>query len=34
MTARRFLGELPMGLRPATVEDVRNALVAMSVGLS
>jgi hypothetical protein len=26
MTARRILAELPMGLRDATVEDVRTAL--------
>ena len=34
MTARRFLAELPMGLRAAMVEDVGDALGAMSVGLS
>jgi integrase/recombinase XerD len=33
-TARRFLGGLPMGLREATVEDVRDALATMSAGLS
>jgi integrase/recombinase XerD len=32
-TARRFLAALPMGLRAATVEDVRDALTAMSSGL-
>jgi len=33
-TARRFLAELPMGIRAATVEDVRLALVRVSRGLS
>jgi hypothetical protein len=28
MTAQRFLAALPMGLRAATVEDVRDAIVA------
>jgi hypothetical protein len=35
MTARRFLAELPMGLRAATVEDVRrDALAKVTVGLA
>src|SRR5262245_1756319 len=33
-TAKRFLAGLPKGLRAATVEDVRDALVAMSADLS
>jgi hypothetical protein len=33
MTARRFLAELPAGLRTATVEDVRDALSAITAGL-
>lgn len=33
-TARRFLGELPMGLRAATVEDVRDALTKVTTGLA
>src|SRR5262245_63142516 len=32
MTAQRFLAALPMGLRAATVEDVRDAIVAATVG--
>lgn len=32
-TARRFLAALPTGLRAATVEDVRDALSAISSGL-
>ena len=34
MTARRVLAELPMGLRAATVEDVRDALANVTVGLA
>ncbi|HET6928403.1 MAG TPA: tyrosine-type recombinase/integrase [Hyphomicrobiaceae bacterium] len=34
MTARRFLVELRMGLRQATVEDVRDALAKISAGKS
>ena len=34
VTARRFLAGLPMGLRAATVEDVRDALEAMRRGVS
>jgi integrase/recombinase XerD len=34
ITARRFLAALPMGLRAALVEDVREALDAVSQGLS
>ena len=34
ITARRFLAELPMGLRAATVEDVRDALAKVTVGLA
>ena len=35
VTARRFLAQLPeSGLRAATVEDVRDSLTSMSVGLS
>src|SRR5689334_12782992 len=34
MTARRFLAGLPIGLRAATVKDVRDALIAMSADLS
>lgn len=34
MTARRFLAELSMGLRAATVEDVRDALANVSAGLA
>ena len=33
-TARRFLTELPMGLRAATVEDVRDALAKVTHGLA
>jgi integrase/recombinase XerD len=33
-TARRFLAELPMGLRAATVEDVRDALGTVTKGLA
>lgn len=33
-TTRRFLAELPMGLRSAAVEDVRDALTRISEGLS
>jgi hypothetical protein len=33
-TARRFLAELPMGLRPAAVEDVRDALAKFAHGVS
>lgn len=33
-TARRFLAELPMGLRAAAVEDVRDALARITAGLS
>ena len=33
-TARRFLGGLPMGLRSATVEDVREALTSITSGLA
>jgi integrase/recombinase XerD len=33
-TARRFLAEAPLGLRAATVEDVRDALTRISAGLS
>ena len=33
-TARRFLAELPMGLRAATVEDVRDALGEVTRGLA
>ena len=33
-TARRFLVELPMGLRRATVEDVRDALAGVTAGLA
>jgi integrase/recombinase XerD len=32
-TAQRFLAELPMGLRAATVEDVRDALAKITQGL-
>jgi integrase/recombinase XerD len=32
-TARRFLAELPMGLRVATVEDVRDAMTRVTAGL-
>lgn len=34
MTARGFLAGLPMGLRAATVEDVRDALATLTVGKS
>jgi site-specific recombinase XerD len=34
VTARRFLGELPMGLRAATVEDVRDALARITQGMA
>jgi site-specific recombinase XerD len=34
MTAQRFIAALPMGLRAATVEDVRDAIVAATVGAS
>ena len=34
MTAQRFLAALPMGLRIATVEDVRDAIVAAPIGAS
>ena len=34
MTAQRFLAALPTGLRRATVEDVRDALTAATVGAS
>src|SRR5262245_56855105 len=34
MTAERFLAELVMGLRAATVEDVRDALARMTDGLA
>src|SRR5262245_23665282 len=34
MTAQRFLAALPMGLRLATVEDVRDAIAAATVGTS
>ena len=34
MTAQRFLTALPMGLRAATVEDVRDAIAAATVGAS
>src|SRR5262245_23340420 len=34
MTAERFLAALPMGLRTATVEDVRDAIVAATLGAS
>jgi site-specific recombinase XerD len=34
VTARRFLAGLPMGLRAATVEDVRDALEAIRAGVS
>jgi integrase/recombinase XerD len=33
-TARRLLAELPMGLRSATVEDVRDALRSITAGLA
>jgi integrase/recombinase XerD len=33
-TARRFLAELPMGLRAATVEDVRDAMAKVARGLA
>src|SRR5262245_17428958 len=33
-TAQRFLAELPMGLRTATVEDVRDALAKITSGLA
>jgi hypothetical protein len=33
-TARRLLAELPMGLRSATVEDVRDALRKVTAGLA
>ena len=33
-TARRFLSRLPMGLRSATVEDVREALTSITSGLA
>ena len=33
-TARRFLHELPMGLRAATVEDVRDAMAKVTRGLA
>jgi integrase/recombinase XerD len=33
-TSRRFLAELPMGLRAATVEDVRDALAKVTQGLA
>src|SRR4249920_3158608 len=33
-TARCFLVELPMGMRRATVEDVRDALSRVTVGLA
>jgi site-specific recombinase XerD len=33
MTARRFLAELPMGLRAAAVEDVRDALAKITEGM-
>jgi integrase/recombinase XerD len=32
-TARRFLAALPQGMRAATVEDVRDALIAITAGL-
>src|SRR5262249_23846485 len=34
MTAQRFLAALPKGLRAATVEDVRDAIVAATLGAS
>lgn len=34
MTAQRFLAALPMGLRRATVEEVRDAITAATVGAS
>jgi site-specific recombinase XerD len=34
ITARRFLAELPMGMRKATIEDVRDTLAKISVGKS
>src|SRR5262245_59333154 len=34
MTAERFLAALPMGLRTATVEDVRDAIVVATLGAS
>ena len=34
VTARRFLAELPMGLRSAAVEDVREALGKVTHGVS
>jgi len=34
VTARRFLAALPMGLRAATVEDVRDALEALRAEVS
>src|SRR5215467_1278757 len=34
MTAQRFLAALPMGLRAATVEDVRDAIAVATVGTS
>jgi len=34
MTAHRFLAALPMGLRTATVEDVRDAIVVATLGAS
>jgi integrase/recombinase XerD len=33
VTAERFLAELPMGLRDATVEDVRDAMAKVTAGL-
>lgn len=33
-TARRFLADLPMGLRAATVEDVRDTLASVSKGVA
>ena len=33
-TLRRFLAELPMGLRAGTVEDVRDAVAKITKGLS
>jgi hypothetical protein len=34
MTSQRFLAALPMGLRAATVEDVRDALAGATRGAS
>jgi hypothetical protein len=34
ITARRFLAALPMGLRSAKVEDVRDALATVSHGVA